>query len=398
MRAGALAWAGALQAQLSPQAQVGPQAQGWQLQLGLAQGSCIGWFLHRVVDEQTLGAESSGGNVINIADYAMTSAQPPARTIALIGYDGAQSLDLVGPLEVFSMANRYASRTAYEIILASLDGGGITCNSGLRLEGFRRVADLPRDLDTVLVAGGDEAGLLSMRGSGLVEWLQARRETVRRIGSVCSGAFVLAEAGLLDGRRATTHWQACEEMRAFRPQVRLEPDAIFVADPPFYTSAGVTAGIDLCLAFVEADLGAEVALAVARNLVLFMRRPGGQTQFSAGLGVQAAATPKLRTLIAEITAEPAGDLSLPQLAHRTGMTERTFSRVFQKETGTTPAAFVELARLDRAKALLETSDWPLARVGERSGFGSLDGLHRAFQKRVGITPGEYRQRFGRVAA
>ncbi|WP_340643852.1 helix-turn-helix domain-containing protein [Phenylobacterium sp.] len=328
----------------------------------------------------------------------MTSIHPLPRTIALIGYDGAQSLDLVGPLEVFSMANRYADFPAYDVRLTSLEGGEITCNSGLRLAGVTRVSDLPADLDTVLVAGGDEAGLLSMRGSGLVEWLQSRRAAVRRIGSVCSGAFVLAEAGLLDGRRATTHWQACDEMRVFRPQVRLEPDAIFVADPPFYTSAGVTAGIDLCLAFVEADLGADVALAVARNLVLFMRRPGGQTQFSAGLGVQAAATPRLRTLIAEITAEPTGDLSLPELARRCGMTERTFSRVFQRETGTTPAAFVELARVDRAKALLETSDWPLARVGERSGFGSLDGLHRAFQKRVGITPGEYRQRFGRAAA
>ena len=328
----------------------------------------------------------------------MTSAHATPRNIALIGYDGAQSLDLVGPLEVFAMANRYAGAPAYTILLASLEGGEVTCNSGLRLAGFTRVADLPGDLDTVLVAGGDEAGLLSMRGSGLVEWLQARRESVRRIGSVCSGAFVLAEAGLLDGRRATTHWDSCDAMRTFRPAVRLEPDAIFVADPPFYTSAGVTAGIDLCLALVEADLGAEVALAVARNLVLFMRRPGGQTQFSAGLGVQAAATPKLRTLVAEITGDPAGDLSLPELARRSGMTERTFSRVFQKETGTTPAAFVEIVRVDRAKALLETSDWPLAQVGERSGFGSLDGLHRAFQKRVGITPGEYRQRFGRVAA
>lgn len=352
----------------------------------------------RVVDERTLGVESAGGNVIDAAYYAMASINSTPRNIVLIGYDGAQSLDLVGPLEVFAMANRYAGAQAYNIILASLEGGTITCNSGLRLADFTPIAELPAGLDTVLVAGGDETGLLSMRGSGLTEWLQARRDKIRRIGSVCSGAFVLAEAGLLDGRRATTHWDSCNEMRSFRPQVRLEPDAIFVADPPFYTSAGVTAGIDLCLAFVEADLGPEVALAVARNLVLFMRRPGGQTQFSAGLGVQAAATPRLRTLIAEITADPSGDLSLPELARRAGMTERTFSRVFQKETATTPAAFVELARVDRAKALLETSDWPLARVGERSGFGSLDGLHRAFQKRVGITPGEYRQRFGRVAA
>ena len=378
--------------------QVGPQAQGWQLQLSLEQGWVIAGVLHRVVDEAILGVETYGGNVISIADCAMTLAQPTLRNIALIGYDGAQSLDLVGPLEVFSMANRYAGAPAYSIILASLEGGEINCNSGLRLAGFVAVADLPDGLDTVLVAGGDEAGLLSMRGSGLVEWLRVRRESVRRIGSVCSGAFVLAEAGLLDGRRATTHWDSCDAMRTFRPAVLLEPDAIFVADPPFYTSAGVTAGIDLCLAMVEADLGAEVALAVARNLVLFMRRPGGQTQFSAGLGVQAAATPKLRTLVAQITSDPAGDLSLPELARRSGMSERTFSRVFQKETGTTPAAFVEIARVDRAKALLETSDWPLARVGERSGFGSLDGLHRAFQKRVGITPGEYRQRFGRVAA
>ena len=328
----------------------------------------------------------------------MTALRHILRTIVLLGFDGVQSLDLVGPLEVFAMANRYAGAPAYRVILASPEGGAITSNSGLGLTVFVRLEDLPDDLDTVLVAGGGEEGLNAIRGSGLVGWLQARRDGVRRIGSVCSGAFVLAAAGLLDGRRATTHWDSCDQMRSFRPQVRLEPDAIFVADPPFYTSAGVTAGIDLCLALVEADLGAEVALAVARNLVLFMRRPGGQTQFSAGLGVQAAATPKLRALVAEVTADPCGDLSLPELARRAGMTERTFSRVFQKETGTTPAAFVEIARVDRAKALLETSDWPLARVGERAGFGSLDALHRAFQKRVGITPGEYRQRFGRAAA
>ena len=184
-------------------------------------------------------------------------------------------------------------------------------------------------------------------------------------------------------------------MRAFRPAVRLEPDAIFVADPPYYTSAGVTAGIDLCLSFVEDDCGPDLALAVARNLVLFMRRAGGQTQYSTGLNVQVAATPKLRTLIAEISADPGGDRTLPSLADRAGMTERTFSRVFHKETGTTPAAFVEMARVNRAKALLETSDWPLARIAERSGFGSPDALHRAFQKRVGATPGDYRARFGR---
>lgn len=327
----------------------------------------------------------------------MTPHSKPARKIALVGYDGVQALDLVGPWEVFSMANRYGAPVRYEVVLASPKGGDLVSNSGFHLSGSTPIADLPDDLDTILIGGGDETGLLAMGESGFLDWLRLRADSTRRVGSVCSGALVLAASGLLDGRRATTHWEACEAMRVFRPQVRLEPDAIFVADPPFYTSAGVTAGIDLCLSFVEADCGPVVALAVARNLVLFMRRPGGQTQYSAGLNVQAAATPKLRMLISEISADPSGDQSLPALAARAGMTERTFSRVFQKDTGTTPAAFVELARVDRAKALLETSDWPLARVAERAGFGSLDALHRAFLRRLKATPGEYRQRFGAVS-
>jgi transcriptional regulator GlxA family with amidase domain len=317
-----------------------------------------------------------------------------ARKVALLGYDGAQSLDLVGPLEVFAMADRYASGAGYEVILASPGGGEIATQSGLRIAGVHRIDELPADLDTILIAGGNEAGLRGMGERGLLRWLRGRAATTRRVGSVCTGAFILAGAGLLDGRRATTHWGSCDALRRFRPQVRLEPDAIFVADPPFYTSAGITAGIDLCLSFVEADCGAPVALAVARNLVLFMRRPGGQTQYSAGLDVQSLATPRLRKLIGEISADPTGDLSLPALADRAGMSLRTFSRAFQKDTGLTPAAFVEMARIDRAKALLETSSWSLDRVAERAGFGSVDSLHRAFQKRLNTTPGEYRERFG----
>ena len=320
------------------------------------------------------------------------------RKIALVGYPGVQSLDLVGPLEVFSMANRIGGAAVYELILASPAGGTIVCNSGLQLAGSTSLQELPEDLDTVLVAGGSDAALREVADEGVLEWLRQRAATSRRIGSVCSGAFILAAAGLLDGRRATTHWGFCEAISNFRPAVMLEPDAIFVADPPFYTSAGVTAGIDLCLSFVEADHGPRLALAVARNLVLFMRRPGGQTQYSAGLNVQQAATPRLRQLIADVSADPQGDLSVPRLAERAAMSERTFARVFQKETGVGPAAFVEIARINRAKALLETSDWPLARIAERSGFGSVDALHRAFNKRVGATPGEFRQRFGRLEA
>lgn len=316
--------------------------------------------------------------------------------MALIGYPGVQSLDIVGPLEVFSMANRFGEPDAYQVILASPEGGTIVCNSGLHLAGSTALADLPDDLDTVLVAGGNEDALRRAAEERVLHWLRERARTTRRLGSVCSGALILAAAGVLDGRRATTHWGYCEGMRSFRPAVRLEPDAIFVADPPFYTSAGVTAGIDLCLSLVEADHGPQVALAIARNLVLFMRRPGGQTQYSASLNVQAAATPRLRQLIADVTADPCGDLSVPRLAERAAMSERTFSRVFQKETGMGPASFVEMARIDRAKALLETSDWPLARIAERAGFGSVEALHRAFNKRVGATPGEYRERFGHV--
>ena len=214
-----------------------------------------------------------GGSPILIADSAMPTPGSPPRRIVLIGYPGAQSLDLVGPLEVFSMANRHGAAGAYEVVLASEDGGEIVCNSGLRLGGAVALADLPGEIDTILISGGDEPATYQVRGGALPAWFAARRGKTRRIGSVCSGSFVLAAAGLLDGRRATTHWGFCEEFRAFRPEVKLEPDAIFVADPPFYTSAGVTAGIDLCLALVEADHGAQVALAVARNMVSSSRGP-----------------------------------------------------------------------------------------------------------------------------
>lgn len=322
-----------------------------------------------------------------------------SRTIAVIGFDGAQSLDVVGPMEVFAAANLHGRMRypPYSVILASLAGQDIVANAGFRLAGTTALKTLPDDLDTIVIAGGSEEGLRhAITATELVPWLQSRATRTRRIASVCTGAFVLAAAGFLDGRRATTHWNACALLQELRPAVVVEPDAIFVADPPFYTSAGVTAGIDLCLSLVEADCGPEIALAIAKQLVLFMRRLGGQSQFSACLKVQATATPRLRALIAAIVENPAVDLSAPSLAALAGMSERTFSRVFRKEIGTTPAHFVETARVDRAKALLETSDWPLARVAERAGFGSKDALHRAFLKHVGAAPGAYRERFGPV--
>ncbi|MGN8118118.1 GlxA family transcriptional regulator [Labrys sp. 22185] len=321
------------------------------------------------------------------------------RLVAVVGYDGVQALDVVGPMEVFAMANLYRAEhvSPYELILSSPTGGSVTCSSagGICLGEAVALHDLPEDIDTIIVAGGSEDGLRKViYQTGLIEWLKSRAGRTRRLASVCTGAFVLAAGGFLDGRRATTHWNSAALLKQLRPQVNVEPDAIFVAESPIYTSAGITAGIDLCLALVEADCGAQTALSVSRQMVLFMRRPGGQSQFSPGLATQAMATPRLRNLVNEIVEDPTGDLSGPALAMRAGMSERTFSRSFHKETGTTPAQFVEAARIARAKTLLETSDWPLARIAERAGFGSLHALHRAFHKRLGITPGFYRERFG----
>jgi transcriptional regulator GlxA family with amidase domain len=325
------------------------------------------------------------------------SATTATRRIALIGYEGAQALDIIGPLEVFSMATRLGAVTPYQVLLASPEGGEIICNSGVRLGGARTLAELPGEMDTLLIAGGDWGAVSAACNSELPAWLVSAHGRARRVGSVCSGSFILAAAGLLDGRRATTHWAFSETFRSFRPAVRLEPDAIFVADPPFFTSAGVTAGIDLCLSLLEADEGSKLALAVARNLVLFLRRAGGQAQYSQTLQLQSAACGRLRKLITELSANPVGDHSLVKLAGRVGMSERTFSRVFKKEIGVPPGAFIESLRVDRAKALLEVSDWSLDRIAERAGFGNVSGLHRGFQRRLGITPTQYRERFGAIS-
>jgi transcriptional regulator GlxA family with amidase domain len=327
----------------------------------------------------------------------MPPKRSSVREIVVIGFDGVQTLDVVGPMEVFAVANRHRppSVPPYRITLASQTGGEIATHAGLQLAGAVALDAVAQRVDTILVGGGSERALREAASeAGVLPWLRSRARGTRRIASICTGAFVLAAAGFLDGRRATTHWNACDLLARLRPAVRVEPDAIFVDEHPFYTSAGATAGIDLSLAMVEADCGYATALAVARELVLFMRRPGGQSQFSAGLRVQADATPRVAKLLTSIIDNPTGDLSATALAARLGVSERTLSRLFRKTVDATPAAFVESARVERAKGLLETSDWPLARVAERAGFGSLDGLHRAFQRNAGVTPGEYRARFG----
>lgn len=328
----------------------------------------------------------------------MTTKAVTERRVIVFAIDGVQSLDITGPAEVLAVANRFRPRhaPAYRIELASLSGQPIKTHAGYEIGPCAAIASVAAEADMVLVCGGGERPMMTaMQDVVFLEWLRLQAGQARRLASICSGALLLGAAGLLKDKRATTHWNLHRFLPLIEPTVKLEPDAIFVAEPPIYTSAGVTAGIDLAMAFVEEDLGTETARAVARELVLFLRRPGGQSQFSAGIQT-AASTPRLKTLLADIIENPAGDLSVPTLAARVGQSERHFARRFRVETGTTPAAFVEAARVERVKLLLETTDWPLARIADRSGFGSLDMLHRSFLRKTGITPGAYRQRFGGV--
>lgn len=325
------------------------------------------------------------------------------RTVVLVAYDGCQSLDVNGPWEVFSKASAFAAvqraAPAYRLVLASPGGGTVLCNSGLRLGDSVALHAIRGPIDTILVAGGSNDALQRLiQAGGLLPWLVRKARTVRRLGSVCTGALAVAAAGLFDGRRATTHWDSCARLACEHPRVRVEPDAIFVIDPPFVSSAGVSAAIDLSLALVEADLGPAIALAVARDLVLFLRRPGGQSQFSAGLQAQAQASPPLNELIVWMVEHPDADLSVAALAERMRMSERHFARVFRGATGQTPARYVQRLRLDRAKSHLERTSWPLARVAQRAGFGSVDSLQRSLRRHAGVTPEQYRQRFSRHAS
>lgn len=320
----------------------------------------------------------------------------------MVAYDGCQSLDVSGPWEVFTKANLALAERgqppAYRLVLASPAGGAVNCNSGLSWGNSTALSDVDGTLDTVIVAGGNDGRLDDAQAAPLAAWLQRAPGRVRRICSVCTGVFVLAEAGLLAGRRVTTHWQYCEALSQRFGHMTVEPDAIYVADPPYYSSAGVTAGIDLSLALIEADLGFDVALRVARQLVLYLRRQGGQSQYSARLQAQAAAGSgeRFAALRDWMLANPRQDLGLAALAHRACISARQFGRAFQAETGMTPARFVEQLRLEQARVLLESTDDPLKRVAEQAGFGSVDALQRCLRRHTGITPAEYRQRFARL--
>jgi transcriptional regulator GlxA family with amidase domain len=314
------------------------------------------------------------------------------RRIVIVAFEDVQILDVTGPGEVFSQADREHGERAYAIELVGGTGAPLCSSSGLRLLPDRSLEDCRGPIDTLIVAGGRGARAASAEGQ-LISWLRLAARRSRRVCSVCTGAFLLARAGLLDGRRATTHWASCSALARLHPAIDVQPDPIFVRDGNVYTSAGVSAGIDLALALVEEDLGSAAALEVARALVLFIRRPGSQAQFSAGLAGQAASRPGIRELQPWIAGNLHEDLSVAALAARAYMSPRNFARVFAAETGVTPAAYVEELRLERARVLLETTEIQLEELAHRCGFGTVETLRRAFARRLRVSPSAYRARF-----
>lgn len=320
------------------------------------------------------------------------------RRIAIIAFEDGQALDAVGPYEVFAgareaQARRRARDPGYAVEVIAAKRGPVRQSSGIELVAARGLGELRGRIDTLIVAGGTGARRAAADPE-LVRAVAVVARRARRVASVCTGAFVLAAAGLLDGRRATTHWAQCDALAAAYPKVIVERDPIFVRDGDLWTSAGVTAGIDLALAIVEQDLGRELAMLIARWLVVFVRRAGGQSQFSAQLAVQAAERAPIRDLQAWIVEHPDAALDVPAMARRAAMSVRHFTRVFRAEVGLAPAAYVERVRVETARRLLESTGMSIDRVAEAAGFTIPESLRRAFARRVGLSPREYRARFG----
>ncbi|MFF1677749.1 GlxA family transcriptional regulator [Streptomyces sp. NPDC058256] len=310
------------------------------------------------------------------------------RTVLVVLFDDVQSLDVTGPVEVFAGAEA-AHAGSYRILTASLDGAPVRTSSGLTLVPDHALADAPAP-HTLLVPGGAGTRHLDPR---LTDWLREHGPRAERLVSVCTGAIPLAAAGLLDGRRATTHWAYCDKLARDHPAIDVDPDPIYVRDGQVSTSAGVTSGIDLALALVEEDLGREAALMVARYLVVFLRRPGNQAQFSAQLAAQTAQREPLREVQQWITEHPDADLSVESLAIRARLSPRHFARAFQAETGMTPGRYVERVRLEHARRLMEDTADGIEEISRTCGYRTPEAMRRAFVKTLGSAPAEYRRRF-----
>lgn len=315
-----------------------------------------------------------------------------AKEIVLVAFDGAEAIDIAGPASVFSKAEQLHPGT-YRLHIASPAGGRVHTNAGLSIADTCELQELPAAVDTLIVVGGDEAPLrAAIVEQGMGGWLSDAAPRIRRIASVCTGAFALAAAGLLDGRDATTHWRALDLLQRMRPQVNVQRERIYVHDGAVWTSAGVTTSIELALALVEDDLGHAVAMDIARTLALPMLRGGEQPQLSQALQAQHSASHRLRELIAWIGTHLQEDLCVEALANRVRMSPRHFARAFAVEVGCTPARYVEQSRVAAAAQLLRQTRWTQDRIASRSGFRSVDALQRAFVRQVGLTPQAYRGR------
>jgi transcriptional regulator GlxA family with amidase domain len=313
--------------------------------------------------------------------------------IAILAIPGVQMLDVAGPMDVFSEANTaLGDPQAYAMTIVALSAEPVTALNGTRFIPDATIDSSLEGFDTLLVAGSP--GIRQYEDhAGLVQWIAQESRHLRRIGSVCTGAFLLGRAGLLDGRRATTHWNSTSRLEEMFPAVKLEPNTIYVKDGPIYTTAGVTASMDLALALVEEDHGRRVALRVAKELILFLKRPGGQSQFSVHLEAQAADIGPIRDINDWILNHLSEDLSVETLAARLAMSARNFARLFKRATEMTPGDYVEAARVEAARRMVEESDTPLKKVAQLCGFADQSGLRRAFMRRINVTPVEYRQRF-----
>jgi transcriptional regulator GlxA family with amidase domain len=314
------------------------------------------------------------------------------KTIAILVTPGVQLLDVSGPLDVFAEANVQTNADVYQLRVIGSVPGPIRSSSGVRLMPDTAIGQQFTDkIDTLLVAGAPNVSE-TVLDSRVGDWLREVAPTVRRYGSVCSGAFFLASAGLLNGRRVTTHWAVADRLAQAFPSITVEPDAIHIRDGRLRTAAGVTAGLDLSLTLVEEDLGREVAMRVAAQLVMFFKRPGGQLQFSR----KGEAAPVGRSALQEvqrwIAANPAEDLSVKNLAYRTGLSSRHFARLFHQEVGVAPATWVKEARIATARRLLESGEAVPKQVASQCGFANADTLRKAFVTLVGVTPAEYRKR------
>jgi transcriptional regulator GlxA family with amidase domain len=331
----------------------------------------------------------------------MRAPRMKQRLVVVLAFEGVQLLDVAGPVQTFASANEIAkdaNGAPYRVIVASRCGGPLSSSAGLPVL-TQPVATATRKaaIDTLIIPGGPGVHA-ALEDARTVAWVRRQLSSARRIASVCTGAFLLAETGILAGRCATTHWKSCGRLQQLYPEVLVDPDPIYLRDGQIWTSAGVTASIDLSLALIEEDLGRKLVMQVARHLVVFLNRPGGQSQFSAPLEAQAVAADgnapnHFAPLHGWIAENLTSDLRVERLAEQAGMSPRTFARVYAGKMGITPARMVERMRVEAVRRILEETDMPIKRIASECGFGQEDRLRRAFARQVGTTPAEYRQRF-----